>query len=429
MTMFACTINRPGESLPLSPGLTTRHPVLADSIMADSKPILRTVEVKLCPTEKQIATLKSWMRACCWVYNRCLEQRQKAYTRRGESTSLYDQCKLITGWRERMPRFRAVPLLFLRDSARRVDRAFSSFFRRVKSGERKVGYPRFKSCRRWRTLESLEANRYVHGHFIIIPRLGKIRFRGGDQQIADAQKLLRIVHRASGWYAQLLFEDGTVPPRVEPASVVGIDVGLEHFATLSTGEHIANPRCLRKSEAKLAAAQRQLARKIKGSANRRKAVNRVARIHEKTAAQRKDFCHQLSRRLVNEFDVITHEALNINGLAGGMLAKSIHDAAWGIFLNQLAYKAEWAGRHTVAVDCRGTSQECPRCGRIQKKELSERHHRCVRCKFRCQRDVSSALVIRARGVRVMASSPVEGSASVLAFVPMQVGPLKQEVLF
>lgn len=423
-------ISEPTQSATFAPALTTTNAGLERVVMAESKPILRTVEVKLYPTKKQIATLEEWMRVCCWIYNRLLEHRTKAYGRRGESSSFYGDCELLTRWRSRMPRLRAVPLRFLRDAAGRIDEGFAAFFRRVKAGER-PGYPRFKSSRRWHSLECLRPGQYVRGRFAQVPKLGKIRCRGGSQKISETQKLLRIVRRASGWYAQVLFEDGVVPPKAAPIKAVGIDLGLESFATLSTGEHVENPRCFRKSESELATAQRSLAHKAKGSANRQRAVNRVAKIYECVAAQRKDFCHQLSRRLVNEFDAIAHESLNIRGLGRTRFAKSIHDVAWGMFISMLTVKAENAGRHCIAVDPRGTSQECPRCGWIQKKELSERHHRCRRCKFRCQRDVASALVIRARGIRAMVSSSVEGSTATRESLaaPLQVVPMKQAALF
>jgi hypothetical protein len=167
-----------------------------------------------------------------------------------------------------------------------------------------------------------------------------VRFCAGNQSILGKQKILRIIRRASGWFAQVVVDDGVIaPPKVKIETAVGIDVGLTSFAMLDTGEPIDKPRFFRVSERKLKRAQQRLCRRHKGSRNRRKAVRHVARVHERIAAQRKDFAHQESQKLVNRFDLIGFEALNFKGLAAGMLAKSVHDAAWGMFLFFVTYKA------------------------------------------------------------------------------------------
>jgi putative transposase len=204
----------------------------------------------------------------------------------------------------------------------------------------------------------------------------------------------------------------TIPVVHTPGDSVGIDVGLESFATLSTGEKIQNPRFFRKSEKKLKRLQRRLSRKRKGSQNRRKIVKKLARQHEKIKAQRRDFAHQTSRNLVNRFGRIAVEDLNIKGLAKTKLAKSILDAAWGLFFFYLTYKAEEAGKTMVKVDPRGTSQTCPSCGEIQKKILSDRIHQCSGCGLVLDRDHAAALVILDRAVGVAAAlTPVEGTTA------------------
>lgn len=372
--------------------------------------ILRTVEFKLYPSAEQAKTLDSWLGACCWVYNRALEQRTKAYKRRGESPTLYDQCKLLTEWRDRMERLRLVPAQFERDALRRVDRGMKSFFRRCKAGE-KPGYPRFRSRHRYNSLECLAPGKYLRGNKITVPVLGSIRCRGIGQDVSGVQKLLRIIRRPSGWYAQILFERTVEIPDCVPDAEIGIDMGLNSFAVLSDGEVIENPRFARKSEAKKKRLQRRVSRKQKGSKNRCKAVKRLARHHERVAAQRKDFAHQQSRRLVNRFGLIAHEDLNIKGLAKSKLSKSILDAAWGLFLGYLRSKAECASCRIVAVDPRGTSQECPSCGAIRKKTLSERIHSCPCGMPPIDRDHAAAQVILSRAAGVAAASPAEESTS------------------
>jgi putative transposase len=354
------------------------------------------VERKLYLNQEQEATLETWRRECCRIYNRVLEHRIKAYKRRNQNVSYMDQCKLLTVWRQGMPSVAAVPTVFARDTLRRVDRSFKAFFRRVKDGSKKTGFPRFRAQYRYRSLEYLDARYYFRNGRVFIPGIGLVTSRGQDAGTAK-QKFLRIIKRASGWYAQTLVDEPLPVLNVEPSSSVGVDVGLLSFAALSNSETIDNPRYFRKSERKLRLAGRHLSRCQRRGKNRVKACNRRAKIYEKIAAQRKDFAHQESRKLVNKFDIIGFEKLNIAGLSRGKFAKSIMDAAWGMFLFFIAYKAVNAGKQAVAVDPRGTSQECPQCGMVKKKSLSERRHECE-CGCSLDRDYASSLVIETRAL-------------------------------
>ena len=386
----------------------------------------RTIEVKLYPTKQQVDTLSSLLRTCCRIYNQALEHRIKTYKRRKESPSLYDQQKLLTVWRSRIEAFRMVPAQFERDALRRVDKGMKGFFRRCKSGNKKKGFPRFKSSRRWRSMESLLSYNYVRDGAILIPGIGEVSCRG--LKIDGKQKSLNIIRRESGWYAQLIVSVSENLPQIEPKSFIGIDIGLKSFASFSNGEKIENPRLFKQSERKLRIAQRRACRKVKGSNNRHKAYRRVARIHERIQAQRKDFTHQESRKIVNQFDFISIENLNIKGLASGIFAKSVNDAAWAIFTFCLLYKAANAGKQVVKVDPRSTSQTCPDCGAVKGKTLSERVHSCE-CGAKLCRDVAAARVILARGLAVAGLKPVEGTTATIRDGPeWQVGPMKQEDL-
>lgn len=358
-----------------------------------SQVIQRTYEFKLYPSASQIATLESWLRTCCWVYNQALEHRKKVYRRRRKSIMLYDQYKLLTEWRSRIAQLRSTPVELLRSALRRIDRGMKAFFHRVKA-KQKPGFPRFKSHRRYDSMECLERNNYFRGHRIFVPKLGLIRARGQFDFTAK-QKALRILRRAAGWYAQIVVEQSK-PARSSPTGhQCGLDLGLTYYATLDSGEQIENLRPLRKASKKLRRAQKKLSRCRRGSANRKRAVRRVAKLHEKVARKRLGFCHRLSRNLVNRFDRIAVEKLNVLGLSRGKLRKSVGDAAWGTFLQRLRYKAESAGRVLVEVDPRGTSQECPHCGAVKAKTLSERVHQCP-CGLVIDRDQAAAMVIRRR---------------------------------
>ena len=178
---------------------------------------------------------------------------------------------------------------------------------------------------------------------------------------------------------------------------IGLDVGIKEFAVLSSGEPIANPKYLQKSERKLKTIQRSLSRKKKGSKNRTKARLKVARQHEKVKNQRKDFHHRASSQLVWRYDKIVVEDLQIQNIVKNHnLAKSISDAGWGEFISMLTYKAESAGRTVEKVPPHGTTQECSRCGTIVKKNLSVRVHICPHCGLVLDRDHNAAINILQR---------------------------------
>jgi putative transposase len=175
-------------------------------------------------------------------------------------------------------------------------------------------------------------------------------------------------------------------------------VGLEVFATLSTGERIENPRFYRKAQARLRAAQRRLSRRRKGSGRRRKARGMLARAHLLVQRQRLDFCRKTANALVQRFDAVYVEKLNIRGmLKNHPLAKSIADAGWGIFLAVLPAKAEYAGRVSLEVPAGGTSIDCSDCGEPVPKKLSQRWHSCPYCGAELHRDHNAGLNIKSRG--------------------------------
>lgn len=176
------------------------------------------------------------------------------------------------------------------------------------------------------------------------------------------------------------------------------DLGLKEFAVLSGGEAIANPRHFKRGADSLARAQRVLARKQRGSNSRLRARRAVGRAHARIANQRLDFHRKLAKQLCARFDLIAHEALNVRGLARGILSKSVHDAGWGSFLRTLHSKAEEAGVHVVAVDPRHTTQTCSACGTLVPKGLGDRVHTC-KCGLVLDRDHNAAINILARGLR------------------------------
>ncbi len=361
--------------------------------------MIRTFHYPLQPTVAQEATLERWCVACQQLYNGALQHRRDAWQKQRVNVTRFDQHIELTALRAADPAWAVLPLEVERSSLRRVDLAFRSFFRRVKDGKT-PGYPRFRSRDRYDSFDFGSWTPRVEGDYLNIPKLGMVRFHK-YREFRGEVKLVRIGRSARGWYISFVCDVGAAPEKTPVRSAVGVDLGLEAFATLSNGDRVENPRFFRAGEEVLARRQQSLARKRRGSNGRREAKRLVARAHERVRNQRLDFARKLAGALFERFDLVAHEDLEIARMVrsmNGHFAKSIKDASWGQFLGCLALKAENAGKHCVAVDPRGTSQACPACGVVAKKELGERQHRCP-CGFSAHRDHAAAQVILGRGLR------------------------------
>jgi len=355
----------------------------------------RAFRYSLFVNKAQAATLERWRVMCCQLYNGGLEERRNAWTQLRESRNYVSQCAALTELRALDPDWKNMSAWVARSALRRLQRAFDGFFRRCKRKET-PGFPRFRARDRY---DSFGIGRVVpRGDRIRIPNLGLLRFkqyRPLKGKVLDVQ----LKKDARGrWYVCFICDLGHASQKGAVQSIVGIDVGLKTFATLS-GDAVSleNPRYFKHGAAQLAHRQRALQLKKRGSRSRRRAKGLVARAHEHIKNQRLDFHRKAAKQLVANYDAIAHEDLNIKGLASGMLAKSVHDAGWGQFLRCIAYKAEEAGKHVFAVDPRGTSQRCSRCGENVPKDLKVRVHDCPHCGYVADRDRNAAENILALG--------------------------------
>jgi len=285
---------------------------------------------------------------------------------------------------------------------RRVDLAFKAFFRRYKAGET-LGYPRFRAAHRYDSFTYKEPGngcvRFEDGKVRLSKVCDGIRMFQHRPILGDVQTVT-VMRKASGWHLAVSCDN--VPPDpglVAGAGSVGVDVGLTHFATLSTGETISNPRFLRKAETDIKRKQRCLSRKTRGSHRRWKARQQLQLAWEHVGNQRRDFQFKTARALIQQFGHIAVEDLDIGDMIQGRgsrgLHRSIGDAAWRGFLSALASKAEEAGSTVVFVEARGTTRRCSGCGADVPKQLWERHHSCS-CGLEMDRDMNAALNILQR---------------------------------
>lgn len=324
----------------------------------------------------------------CKLYNCALEHRIWQYKGAGKSISYKEQSSELKDIRKdgfcKLENFSAC-----QDVLRRLDKTFKAFFTRLKKGS-KPGFPRFKPAKRYDTLTfpSYGDGCKIKGKKIYMQGIGDVYMRL-HREIEGEIKTVSVTRKNEKYYIifSCVVDKNPLP---KTGSIVGIDVGLESLIADSNGNFIENPRWLRVSQNKFRVLQRSVARKKKGSCERKKAIKTLSKFHEKVSNQRLDFLHKLSKQIVQDNDIICIEDLNIKGMAAGMLAKSVNDAAWGIFFQLLSYKAENADKEVRKVNPRGTSQRCNKCKTEVKKDLSVRWHECPSCGESVHRDVNSA---------------------------------------
>jgi putative transposase len=392
--------------------------------------VKRAFKYRFCPTDAQAAELSRTFGCVRKVYNLALAARTGAWTRQ-ERVNYNQTSAMLTAWKktEELAYLNDVSSVPLQQALRHLQTAFTNFF------AKRAKYPRFKSRKK-----SRKSAEYTTSAF---------RFRDGKLTLAKMAEPLDIVwsrplpegaspstvtvsqDAAGRWYVSLLCEDASVQPLPATDTAVGIDVGLDHLLTLSTGEKVSNPRHERRDRVRLAKVQRQLARKAKGDgANRAKARRKAAKVYARITDRRRDHLHKLTTRLVRENQTIVIEDLAVrNMVKNGSLARAISDAAWSEFRSMLEYKAHWYGREVIAIDrWFPSSKLCSACGTLQgKMPLHVRTFTCD-CGTTHDRDVNAAKNILAvgltasvcgAGVRPQRSTPGGQSA-------MKQKPLRRE---
>ena len=363
--------------------------------------VRKTYKEKLRPTPAQVRALGEVLWHCRTLYNTALEQRITAWERCHVTVSRFAQEAELKAIRAAMPEYAAIHSHVLQDVLARLDKTSQAFLRRRQCGE-KAGFPRFKGRTRSRSFTFKE---YGNGARLdngsrVLSKIGRIGVHW-SRPLEGTPKTVTISREADGWYVAISCADVPVRPLPPTGQETGIDLGLEAFATLATGERIHAPSAYRRAERHLAKCQRRVSRRKRRSHRRRKAVNVLARAHQQVQRQRRDFHHKAALALVQQYDVIYHEDLRVaNMTRNHHLAKSIADAGWSAFLAILSFKAASAGREVVAVDPAFTSQACSGCGVIVHKGLSVRWHACPDCGTSLHRDENAARNIQWRGQRL-----------------------------
>lgn len=380
---------------------------------------IKSYKFRLYPNKEQSERLQWVLSRCCELYNAALQERVEAWKYERKSVSMPEQSRDVTVIRNEIrPEYQEINRTVLTDVLIRLDKAFQAFFRRVKSGET-PGFPRFHGYRRYDSFTYTSTNglqvKYPETGKrgkVTLSKIGTIKVclhRPMEGQI----KTVTIKREGEHWFCVFACEVEHETVYHPSEESVGVDLGLLHFATLSTGETIDNPRYYRKAEHNLKTLQEALSRKKRGSHRRKQAVKAVAKAHRKVRNQRADFLHKASRKLVTQYQTIVCEDLQTGNLsrrpktkqdeetgqylpngasAKAGLNKSIHDAGWGLFIQMCESKAGYAGSRIIKVNPKYTSQICSGCGAIAKKALSERWHSCA-CGCELDRDHNAAINI------------------------------------
>ena len=363
--------------------------------------MIKAYKFRIYPSNSQEVKLISTLNTCRWLYNSSLAERKhqaetnKLYSYlqlfpfgKPEWINYYDQARNLTLYKT--DEQKQVYAQVLQNVLRRLDRSFKNFF----SG---YGYPRFQGRNRY------DSFTYPQAGFSITDE-GKLKLsKIGDikliqhREIEGKIKTCTIKRDVDQWYVSFSVEVDDIPCIEMTGKSIGIDVGLKSLITLSNGEQIESPKFLRLSENKLVKQQRNLSRKKKGSNNRNKQRIKIGKLHRKIRNQRQDFAHKVSRELVNTYDLIVFEKLQIqNMVKNHRLAKSISDAGWYQLIQFTKYKAEYAGKVVELVDPKNTTQNCSSCGTKVPKSLSVRIHNCPHCGLIMDRDHNAAINILKR---------------------------------
>jgi putative transposase len=359
------------------------------------------LEFKLKGKGRQYRVIDDMIRTAQFIRNKAL--RYWMDNQNVKLSDLYKQCAVLGKEFEWAGKLNSMAR---QASAERAIFAIQRFGANCKANKPgKKGYPQFKKFTRsveyktsgWKVSSDKRSLTFTDGF-----AAGTFKLVGSRDlhfYAPDEIKRVRVIRRADGYYAQFCINVERAEEVIPTGKAIGIDVGLNHFLTDSTGATVPNPRYLRKSEKVLKRAGRRVSRKKKGSANHRKAINRLGRRHLKVARQRKDFAIKTALCVVRSNDFVAYEDLQVrNMVKNHKLAQGISDAAWSQFAEWLQYLGKVFGKTVVAVAPQYTSQNCATCGTTVKKSLSVRTHVCS-CGTVLDRDHNAALNILSKALR------------------------------
>lgn len=383
--------------------------------------MLKAFKHRIYPNKKQIILLEKHIGACRFLYNLALETKISAYSS-GVNISRYDLQVQLKDLKNECVWLKDINSQSLQTELMNLDGAYLKFFK---------GLSKFPNFKRKTEKQSFQCpqNVSIEGNKLWLPK-----FKTGipivQHRLFEGETRTVTISRTNTgkWFASILVKDMIDIPAKKPIkeiTSVGIDLGIKTFAVLSDGKEYENPKYLRNSLTRLKVLQRRVSRKKKGSANRKKAVKRLAIIHEKVTNQRKDFLHKFSDAITKQYDTICVENLNVYGMVKNhKLALSINDVGWSMGLDFLKYKCEWRGKiyHEIG-RFDASSKIHNKCGYINKElTLKDREWSCPKCGEIVFRDKNASMNIRDFGLNHLGSERAVEPVELLTLV----GAMKQE---
>ena len=360
--------------------------------------MLKAFKSKIYPTSAQSILLAKSFGCTRWFYNYALNLTSETYKQTGKGLSRNEIINLLPSLKKENEWLTEAPSQVLQQAALNLSSAFLNFF------EGRAKYPTFKKKQNRQSIRFPQGCK-LRDDALKLPKIGDVHCQVSRQPEGSLKSVTVSVSPSGEYFAACLYDDGKeLPEKSSEGKAIGIDVGLTHYAITSDGTKHGNPKYYRKYEKKLAKRQKQLSRKLKGSNNRNKARVTVAKVHAKIVRCREDFLQKLSRKLVDENQVIVVENLAVrNMVKNHKLAKSISDASWGQFCTMLKYKSEWEGKTYIEVDrFFPSSKTCNNClNRVDSLGLNIRSWQCPKCGENHDRDVNAAKNIRDEGLRIL----------------------------
>lgn len=358
---------------------------------------LQAYKFELMPNGKQKRDMIRFAGSCRFVYNKALALEQERYKAGEKRLGYVGSTNLLPAWKKELAWLSDTPSQALQQSLKNLDRAYANFF------AKRADFPKFKKKGQsisFRYPQGIKLDK--NNNRVSLPKLGWIRYRN-SRDVIGAVKNATVSLSNGKWYVSIQTEREVEAPVHHSESIIGLDMGVTRFVTLSDGSHIEPLNSFRKHEIRLRRYNRRMSRKTKFSNNWKKAKAKVQKIHATIANCRKDFLHKNSATISKNHAIVVIEDLNVAGMSKSRLAKSILDQGWGEFRRQLEYKQAWRGGHVIAVPAHNTSRTCPSCQHVSKdNRQTQARFECVECGFSENADLVGAMNVLARGHRVLA---------------------------
>ncbi len=369
------------------------------------KTILRAYKYRIYPNKAQAELIDKTIGCCRFVYNYYLVKKIELYKNEQKSINYTACANNLKNLKNQYEWLKKVDSISLQQTLKDLDAAYQNFFRRIKNGEKQVGFPKFKTKKNpkqsYRT-QNVNNNIEIKGNKIKLPKLGLVKFANSRSFNGKITSCTVSKTNTDKYFVSVLVEE-EIQELPKKNNAIGFDLGVKDYLITSDGEVVNNPKILKQYEKKLIKLQRQLSRKKIGSNRYKKHSKKIAKLHEKIRNIRTDFLHKLSSRIIKENQLIISEDLNVKGMVQNhRLAKAINDVSWSEFCRMIEYKANWYGRTYHKINrFYASSQTCNVCGykNVDIKDLNVRKWVCDNCGTKHDRDNNAAINILNQGLK------------------------------